>query len=152
MQQFKLFIALFSFLLLLNSCKVYEDPEFRSIENLTIKKFSKSEIILTADAILYNPNRVSITLNEIDLNITVNNIEVNHFKQTSSSKINGKKEFTLPVEISFPTKKIFDNLLSTIALLQNKKELEVKYEGQVQFKAVGINFKVPVDYSGKIGF
>jgi|GEM_PF-964070 len=150
--QLKLSLVILTLLLSVNACKVYEDPEFRSIENLTIKKFSKKEVIITADAILYNPNRVSITLNEIDLNISVNNIEVNHFKQTSSSKINGRKEFKLPVEISFPTQKIFDNLLSTIAILQNKKELEVKYEGQVRFKAVGINFKVPVDYEGKIGF
>ncbi len=145
-------ILVFTFLLVsINSCKVYEDPEFRDIENLAIKKFSKDEIVVTADAVLYNPNRVSITLNEIDLNISVNNVEVNHFKQTKSSKINGRKEFRLPVEISVPTKKIFDNLLSTLAVLQNKKELEIKYEGQVRFKAIGINFKVPVDYEGTIG-
>ncbi|MEM1135617.1 MAG: LEA type 2 family protein [Bacteroidota bacterium] len=147
-----IFIVLPLCILLVNSCKVYEDPEFRSVENLSIKKFSTDEIILTADAVLYNPNRVSITLNEIDLNISVNNIEVNHFKQTSSSKINGRKEFKVPVEISFPAKKVFDNLLTTLSILQNKKELEVKYKGLVRFKAVGINFKVPVDYSGKINF
>lgn len=146
-----LFVSIF-LVISITSCKVYEDPEFRDIENLSIKKFGKNEIVVTADAILYNPNRVSITLNEIDLNISVNNIEVNHFKQTQSSKINGRKEFRLPVEISFPTKKIFDNLLSTLAILQNKQELEIKYEGQVRFKAIGINFKVPVDYEGKIGF
>ncbi|UZR94729.1 LEA type 2 family protein [Chondrinema litorale] len=150
--QLKLILLYLPVIFLVTSCKIYQDPEFRSIENLSIQKFSKDEIILTADAVLYNPNRVSITLNEIDINISVNDIDVNHFKQTKSSKINGRKEFKLPIEISFPTKKIFDNLLSTLAIIQNKRELKVTYEGQVSFKAAGFNFKVPVDYDGTIDF
>ncbi|WP_020530684.1 LEA type 2 family protein [Flexithrix dorotheae] len=146
----KIFIVPFVILTLATSCFNYEDPEFKYVKNIVLTKFDGDEIEIQADAVLYNPNKVAITLTEIDLAVEVNEIKVNRVHQLKKTKVKGKKDFVVPISISFPTEKLFSNFLTAITYATSNKKVEVKYNGMIKFKTAGLTFKVPVDYVGAL--
>ncbi|MDW7691920.1 LEA type 2 family protein [Flammeovirgaceae bacterium SG7u.111] len=136
--------------LLLSSCIAYKEPEFKTVKNITIAKFDQKEIELQADAVLFNPNTFSLTLTEIDLALSVNDIEVNNIKQLRSSKVKANSDFEVPLSIKFPTEKLYDNFFTALQYMTSNKKVGVKYNGVIKMKAAGIKFNVPIDYTGEL--
>jgi len=146
------FMALLAILVYATGCNVYESPDFKYISGLRIGGISTDEIILEADAVFYNPNKMGVTVTDIEMQATLNGVTVNQVKQLENVKVTGREDFTVPLQISFPTKKLFNNFMSAISYAASNKKLDVQYDGFIRMKSLGIGFKVPVDYTGEINF
>lgn len=106
--------------------------------------------ILTADAILYNPNKGSLRLKEIDLDILLNGKSAARIDQKLNALIKSKSEFTIPLEVQL---KITDaGLLDTILSLFGGKKYEIQFVGKVKVKVGGFPVRIPVDHKDEIRF
>lgn len=149
----KFLSRLFLFLtlsVLLTSC--FKEPEFKGVQNIVVRELTANGVTVDAEALFFNPNGVSITLEQIDVNLVINDNNVGNVNYTLNQKIEGKSDFKLPITVTFPPKLLYDNLLQGLAGLLTKKEYVVEYKGHVKAKAIGISLKIPVKEKKKIKF
>jgi LEA14-like dessication related protein len=142
-------------LFLLSACKTKAiEPKFQKIENIVVTDLKATNVTITADAIIYNPNPVSIFLNTVELDVFANELNVGHLKQTKQTEIAKKDNFNIPVAVSFnPTALFQDNLMglleAALSSYQGEK-IELKFIGYAQFELKGVKFTVPIKYEDKI--
>ncbi|NLR92575.1 MULTISPECIES: NDR1/HIN1-like protein [Flammeovirga] len=146
------FQYLFSLIVLLSttSCGP-ESPEFVSLENMEMFSLEDGNFVVKADAVLYNPNGVSITIEEIHVDVLINGNMIGNVDQKVSSEAKKKSEFSLPLEVQFPPKALFSNFLGGLIDMATGEDFEVRYTGYIKTKVIGVTFKVPFDQKEKIG-
>lgn len=134
-------------LLLLGGCVPKEDVEFRKVSNVRLEAVSKAPM-LKADMVFYNPNKTRGKLKHIELDIFVNDKKVGTVNQTLNQLIEGRSEFTVPIEVRVALKEL--GLLDTIINLFGGKKYLVRMVGKVRLKVHGIGITVPVDHKEDI--
>ncbi len=143
-------LFLISGLLLAVSCSTPEQPEFINIKDLKVHEFTDEQITLTGVAILFNPNRYSITVKEIDISVQVNNHAIGKVKQIGEVKVPSNSEFEVPLNVTFAPQDVYDNLLSGLINYIMKGKFAVHYTGYIRIKVSGLVFKVAVDHKGNV--
>ena len=140
-------------ILFMPACSVNKDADFVSMKNVNITKLTAQQIIIDADAVYYNPNDVGCKLVKTDVDVSVDDILVGQVVQTENSEIGAKSNFTIPLKISFATKKILKDkvkiLQGVVALLENRK-VDVRYEGTVTIDILGVEYESDFDYTEAI--
>lgn len=139
------FLVLFSVIL---SCSVNKEPVFIKIDNLKLLSVKSDTIRLKANAFFQNPNDVGGKITTDEIKVIVNNTEV---AQVSSEefKVPAKNEFIVPLQVSIPTKKVFENgqngvlggLLNSIL----QKSIKIQFKGDIKYKVFGYSSEYPVD-------
>lgn len=124
-------------------------PKFKNIQNIIVEDLNYNNITINADAVVYNPNPVSIYLNNVDVDIFVNDVKVSHVSQTAKTEIKKKDNFNIPLKTSFTPKKLLEDnwaglLSGALNSLQNK-QVDVKYTGTATFDVKGIEFSIPIN-------
>lgn len=127
------------------SCTVKEKPQFVKIENVKVKASNSKHLILNADAFFLNPNDLGGTLKSDGIKIIINHNEI----ATVSSepfKVPAKEEFSIPLEAQIPIDSIVNNknIGGLIGSLFSQK-INVKYKGNITYKALGFSYDYPVD-------
>ncbi len=142
-------------LLLLGSCNTDAiEPKFQKVENIVVRDLSATKVNIEADAVVYNPNSVSIFMNSIELDVYANETLVGHVSQTRQTEIAKKDNFSIPLAVSFnPTRMFKDNpmgLLESAVNAYTNQKVTLELEGSAQFEVKGISFNVPIAYQGEI--
>lgn len=137
-------------LMTLTSCGP-EAPEFVNLKNMEMFSLEDGNFVVKAEAVLYNPNSVSITIDEIHVDVLVNGNDIGSVNQNITSEAKKKSEFTLPLEVQFPPKALFSNILGGIINMATGEDFEVRYTGYIKTKVLGVTFKVPFDQKETIG-
>ena len=119
---------------------------------MLVREMSANGVTVDAEALFYNPNGVSITLEEIDVDLVINDNNVGNLNYELNQKIEKKSDFKIPLRVSFPPKLLYDNLLQGLAGLLTRKEYVVEYKGFVKAKAIGVSLKIPVKETKKMKF
>ena len=138
------------FVLLGLGCSKPTQPELIRVKNLEVHEFTEDEVTLTGSAILFNPNKYSITVNEIDISVKVNDQAVGKVKQMGEVNVPANAEFEVPLNVTFNPEDVYDNLLSGIISYLMKGEFDVHYQGVIKIKVGGLVFKVPVDHMATV--
>ncbi|ANQ48361.1 LEA type 2 family protein [Flammeovirga yaeyamensis] len=144
------YFLIFSILFITTSCGP-KSPEFVDIRNMDMASLDDGNFVIKAEAVLYNPNGVSLTIDEIHVDVLVNGNKIGNVYQNVSSEAKGKSEFTLPLEVQFPPKALFSNILGGLMNMATGEDFEVRYAGYIRTKVLGVNFKVPFDQKETIG-
>ena len=131
------------FIVLLGSCLPKEKIEFRKVQNIRFEMLSKSPG-LKADLVLFNPNNTSGKLKNIKLDIFVNDKKAGEMNQTFDQKINGKEEFTVPVEVSLALKEL--GLFDALVNILGAKKQTVRLSGSVKVTVHGVPVSIPIDH------
>ncbi|PGH37946.1 MAG: hypothetical protein CRN43_18170 [Candidatus Nephrothrix sp. EaCA] len=123
-----------------------EDLQFKDFKNI---KFGEkdSNMSLTGDVVLYNPNNASLTLREADLKAFMNEKEVAAINQKMNVKVKARSEFTLPVEISLANA---DGLMGTLLNILGQKSNTLKFVGFLKIKVHGVGMKIPISHTEKL--
>jgi len=150
MKSFKYLITLGLVLSLVSACNKPKQPEFVSIKSLEIQEMTDDKVTLAGEAILHNPNGFSVTVKEIDINVTVNEKAVGKVNQIGDIKVPAREDFEVPLVIDFAPRDVYNNLLSGLMAVITKGKLEVYYQGSIKMKAAGITFNVPIDYKDQV--
>lgn len=137
----------------ITSCSGPEAPVFIEMKNIEVDDIRNSQVYLTGDAIFKNPNPIAGKLVKTDIDVVVNEIEVGKILQDLSTNIEANSEFTVPVKVNFPMKKVFENkkglLKGLVNALLDQKAL-VSYKGTVTINFLKIDFETPIDYKEEV--
>lgn len=141
--------AFFVCLIFLAACSKPEAPSFLRMEKVEVEDIRNNQVYVVAEAVFNNPNPVSGSLVDIDLNVVVNEVDMGKVRQDTAAVIPANSEFIVPVKINFPIKKAFSNkkgLLKGVLSALIDKKADVHYEGKITLNFMKVNFDVPVDH------
>ncbi|MEZ4888621.1 MAG: LEA type 2 family protein [Chitinophagales bacterium] len=146
-----LIIVLFPFLIF-TACEGPKDIVFQSMNNVRVTDFANKMITIEADAVLHNPNLVSVNLVATDVILSVEGAEVGRAVQTVESvSIPAMSDFSVPLSTEFALKKLGKGgILGTALSVLTKKNVEVHYKGTVTVRVMDIDFDIPVDYKREV--
>lgn len=140
---------------MISSCSVNKQPTFIKVDKVKVTSFSGDTIRLKAEAFFTNPNDVGGKISTDEIKVIVNGAEV---AQVSSEefKVPARKNFTIPLVVVIPARKVFENNKNGIlgGLLNSflKKSIQVQFKGDIKYKVFGYSNVYPVDEIQEIKF
>jgi LEA14-like dessication related protein len=140
----------FSFLMLISLFSQCQKPDqdivLRRIKDVVVD--ASTDPMLKANAIFYNPNKMSGRLKKIKIDIYVNGKKTGSVDQSLRTKIPSRAEFTVPLEVKLAMKEL--GFFNTVLGMLGGKKYEVRYEGFLRLSYHGVPIKVPVDYKDEV--
>jgi len=140
----------FAFLILISLFTQCQKPDqdivLRRIKDVVVD--ANTDPMLKANAVFYNPNKVSGRLKKIKIDIYVNGKKTGAVDQDLKTKIPSRAEFTVPLEVKLSMKEL--GFMNTIIGMLGGKKYEVRYEGFLKLSYHGVPIKVPVDYKDEV--
>jgi len=124
-------------IVLLFGCSINKKPIFLKVDNIKVVSASSDTIRVKAEAFFKNPNDVGGKIITDNILVYVNDTEV---AQVLSNKFDvpAKKEFTIPLNVMIPTKRIFeDNKNGFLGGLLNsilKKSVKLQFKGNLEYR------------------
>jgi LEA14-like dessication related protein len=140
-------------IILFQSCSYDKSPDFVAIKDVKVKKLTAEEIIISANALYFNPNDIGCTLTNTDVEVLIDGLVVGHVNQTNNVELDAKSNFKIPLTISFPAKKVFQDtkkILGNLAGLLGTKDVEIQYKGVITIDVLGIAYSSDFDHSEKM--
>ena len=146
-------VYFFAFIFLISSCAVNKKPIFIKVDHIKIVKVTANEVTLGADALFKNPNDIGGKIATDAIKVMINGAEL----ATVSSKefkVPARKEFSIPMVVKIPTKRIFENNKNGIlgGLLNSiiNKSIKVQFKGELRYKVMGFSKVYPIDKTEEI--
>ncbi len=141
-------LVFFISVLFIVSCSVKQKPVFIKIDDVKIVSMASDTIRLKANAFFKNPNDIGGKISTDEIKVIINGAEV---AQVSSEefKIPAREEFTIPLKVVIPAKKVFANNKNGIlgGLLNSliKQSVKVQFKGDLKYKVLGFSHVYPID-------
>jgi|TARA_B110000908_G_C9973927_1_gene322417 hypothetical protein len=140
--------TLLLFIIASTSCAVKQKPTFIKVDNIKLITANSTKITVSADALFNNPNVIGGRLNTEGVQVYVNDISFGRI-ETEEFKVPANDDFTVPLKIQIKTKDLLDKdskgFLNGLLNSVLNRSLKVRYEGTIQFKALGINHSYPIN-------
>lgn len=133
-------------LVMIVSCKPKEDVQLRKINDIVVD--ASNEPMLRANALLYNPNNMRMTVKKIDIEVFVDGKKAAVIDQQLNLKVPAQAEFTIPLEVKLNLKEL--GLLDTVLAIFGGKKMSIQYKGSIRLSKSGLPFTVPVNYTEDI--
>lgn len=147
----KQLLLVLSIIIVVSSCKKpEEEPEFKYVQNIQVKKITGQEVLLNAEAVFYNPNDMRMKLREVDVDVFVDEKKVGKINQDVNMIIPAKADFTVPFDATLNISDVGG--LNTLISLMGGKKLRVKYAGHIKVTVHGLPFRVPIDFENDVRF
>ena len=145
----KRIVLLMLSLVWLTSCAPKEPVVLREVHILEVIP-GPDGAVLRADAVLYNPNKGSLKLKGMNLDIMLDGTTAARIDQKLNAHIKSQSTFTVPLEVKL---KLSDaGLLNTILGLFGGKEHTVKFTGKLKVSVKGFPVSIPVQHEDKFKF
>ena len=132
------------------SCNRPESPQFKYVENVVVELESFSAANLHAEAVLFNPNKNTITIKGAAIDIMLGEKVIAVLEEEYDIKAIGNEDFTVPLDVKIKLKDLNLNVLGSALGLMGDDGQEIRYLGKIKVSAYGIPFSVKVDYKEKI--
>ena len=134
----------------MSACAPKEPVVLREVQITKLTTGKDGNPLLGANAILFNPNKGSLRLREIDLEILLNGKSSAHIDQKLNAQIKGNAEFTIPLEVQLHLKEA--GLLDTILSIFGGKKYEIQFVGKLKITVGGFPVLIPIDHKDEIKF
>jgi LEA14-like dessication related protein len=143
----KLVTTLLLFLILFSAKAEDQEPYLVKTKDFKVSHFSLSQIDLGITAVIYNPYKAKIKIDEILIDVFIENKKLGTITEAADIvKINKESAFDLPLKISVKTGPTLKKFVTESALLLTGQKVRVDYKGYVKVKALGfIPIKVKID-------
>lgn len=135
------------------SCTVTKQPDFIRIGKVDVISADLNTIALKAEAVFKNNNNVGGKLKTENIDVFIDD---NLIAKVSSEefKVPSKKEFTIPLLVSFKTSKLLESekngLLGALVKQFLNKEVRVRFKGELVYKVAGFKSSYPIDHTENI--
>ena len=123
---------------------------FKKITNARIVSSNGEVARVKADALFYNPNKRSGQVNKVDIVVHYKDQEMAQISEQSSVKVEGLKDFVIPLDVNLDLQKLQDNWLNNLVNILQDKSVELHFKGSIRVKFHGIGYNIPVDYIERI--
>ena len=134
----------------MSSCDKPESPQFKYLDNIVVQLESLSRANLHAEAVLFNPNKNTITIKGADIDIMLDDKVIAVLEEDYDIKAVGKEEFKVPLDVKIRLQDLNLNAIGSALGLIGEGGQEIRYLGKIRVKAYGVPFSVKVDYKDKI--
>ncbi len=127
-----------------------EEPYLVKTKDFHVSHFSLRQVELGITAVIYNPYKAKVKLEEILIDVFVDEKKLGTILEAADVvKINKQSAFDLPLTISVNTASTLSKIFTQSAkLLIPGKTIKVDYKGYVKVKALGfIPIKVKINQS-----
>ncbi|SRR5690606_4742540 len=132
------------------SCQPLIGPEFKDIADLDINMAGFTSVNVKGDALFYNPNKRTIHIQHVDMDVAVDGEKVTNISQAFDIKAKGMSDFTVPIDLNLSLKDLQINSISSALSILGGEERKVHFKGKIKVKAYGIGFNVPIDHVEKL--
>ncbi|TYP99060.1 late embryogenesis abundant protein [Tenacibaculum adriaticum] len=138
---------------LITACSVRKKPVFLKIDDVKILSYRTDTIRLQANAYFKNENDVGGKISTDEIKVIVDGAEV---AQVSSEefKVPANKEFSIPLKVVIPAKKVFENneggILGGLLNSVLNNSLKVQFKGDIKYKVWGYSSIYPIDKTEEI--
>lgn len=126
-------------------------PTLQNVKNIRVIEFTKSNVSIEADMVFNNPNRFSVNLESMDMELFVNNTKVTDIHQTSATSIAAKSNFEIPVRLDYSPLETMTSdpqqLINSFGSVLVTKNADVLIKGTAAFSILGIKIKVPINHT-----
>lgn len=143
-------IILISFFVAIVGCSAPKTPEFKKVKNARVTNANGKIYTISADAVYHNPNSIGGTLTGMEMDISVDDIEITHLSQTKSAVVQPETDFIVPITFDVDIQKVIgENTGFLKGMLDKllKDEVEINYKGHLNVEFLNAEFKVPVEYT-----
>jgi LEA14-like dessication related protein len=141
-----------SFLLLIvlmSACVPDQRIVFKNIREVVIEGSPDGDPIIQGAAIFFNPNRVRMSLREINLEVFVDGKKAAVVQQRLQLKIPAQADFSVPVRAQLSLKEL--GLMDALrSLFGGGKKYEIRYVGYLRVRVHGVVVKIPVDFKDQL--
>lgn len=120
-------------------------PEYIRTKDWKIEKLKSGNLVFTAKAVFYNPNKAKTKLREVNLDVYVNDKYIGKVLQTEKIKINGQSSFDIPLQMEFNLKDSGLGIIESLFTLITNKKFIVDMKGYIKMNVFFIPFKVKID-------
>ena len=134
----------------LNACNKPESPQFMHLENVVVQLESLSTANLHAEAVLFNPNKNTITIKGADIDVLLGDKVIAVLEKDYDIKALGNEEFQVPLDVKIRLRDLNLNAIGNALGLTGNSGQEIRYLGKIKVKAYGVAFSVKVDYTDNI--
>lgn len=142
-------IWMLSLLWIMASCSV-QAPKFQKVSNLKLDASPNGELVLSADADLYNPNKFTVDIREADIQVFIDGSPAGQVQQQTLGQLKKQATSTLPISVRVSLQNSLGGLLNGLVGMITKKDMQVEYKGYIKAKAMGVNFKIPVNANSTV--
>lgn len=146
-------LVFFTVILFIAGCSIKKKPIFIKVDNFKIVSIALDTITLKANAFFKNPNDIGGKIATDEIKVIINGEQV---AQVSSEefKIPARKEFSIPLKVVIPAKKIFENnkngILGGLINSLIKQSVDVQFKGDLRYKFFGFSHVYPIDKTEEI--
>lgn len=130
------------------SCGVKQKPTLIKVDSIKLITANPTKIILSANALFNNPNLIGGRFITNGVKLYINDISFGKI-ETEEFKVPANDNFTVPLKIQIKTKDIFNRdsggLLNSLLSSVLNSSLNVRYKGEILFKAFGINHSYTIN-------
>ncbi len=127
-------------------CQPLIGPEFKDIAGLKVNMAGFTSVNVKGDALFYNPNKRTIHIQHVDMDVAVDGEKVTNISQAFDIKAKGMSDFTVPIDLNLSLKDLQINSISSALSILGGEERKVHFKGKIKVKAYGIGFNVPIDH------
>ena len=149
----KKLIFICAIFLLISSCAVKKKPIFIKVDDVKLLSLKSDTIRLGANAYFKNPNDIGGKISTDEIKVIINGAEL---AQVSSEefKVPARKEFTIPLKVVIPAKRVFENnkggILGGLINSILNKSIKVQFKGDLRYKVLGFSKVYPIDKTEEI--
>lgn len=143
---FQIIIRLLPFLLMLNSCKSFENIELKGIDKVVFQGIENNTVYFSAGLKVHNPSGVSFKIREVNLKTAANGDFLGTLQCTEDVKINARSDSVYMVPLSLKLSNIFTGA-STLYKISRQKKVNMEVKGYIRVKTFLISKKVEVSES-----
>lgn len=145
----KHFFFLLSFVILSSATIQAEDtkePYLVKTKDFHVNNFSLSEINLGITAVIYNPYKVKVKVEEILIDVFIGDKKLGTITEADEVKIPKESAFDLPLTINVKTGPTLSKFITEGTKLVLGQKIKVDYKGYVKVRALGfIPVKVKIN-------
>ena len=134
-------------------CSISKKPVFLKVDDVQLVSLQSDTIRLKANAYFQNPNDIGGKISTDQIIVIVNGAEL---AQVSSEefKVPSRKDFTIPLSVVIPAKRVFENnkngILGGLINTLLNKTIKVQFKGDLKYKVLGFSKVYPVDKTQEI--
>lgn len=143
----KIFLRLIVFTVLA-SCSVKKKPVFLKVDDVNLLSFKADTVKLEAKVFFKNENNIGGKISTDEIKVFVDEVEV---AQVSSEefKVPANKEFSVPLLVSIPTKKVFNSgdggILQGLLKSVLSNSVKVTFKGNIKYSVLGFSSIYPIE-------
>lgn len=137
----------------LSSCFQIKEPVFKYVKIVSLKQIKGFDYALNANIVMHNPNGVGTKLIDSEIEIFVKKLKVGKVVLGEKRKIQRKKDFSIPIQITLNLKDFFklENMNDVLSLIK-KKKVDANFNGTVKFRIGLFNKTVQIDHNQELEF